>query len=82
LGAIVGAGAIVTKDVAPYLVVVGNPARPVRRRFADSVCADLAALAWWDWPHEKLAAVLPDMRRLDAAEFAAKYRDGAVAARV
>lgn len=82
LGAIVGAGAIVTKDVAPYMVVVGNPARPVRRRFPESVCADLEALAWWDWSHETLATALPDMRRLDAADFVAKYRDMAEAIRV
>jgi phosphonate metabolism protein (transferase hexapeptide repeat family) len=74
-GAVVGAGAIVTKDVAPYMVVVGNPARPVRRRFPESVCADLIAFAWWDWPHAALAAALSDLRALDAADFVAKYRD-------
>lgn len=73
VGAVVGAGTIVTKDVAPYMVVVGNPARPVRRRFAEAVCADLEALAWWDWPHGALAAALPDLRALDAAAFVAKY---------
>lgn len=80
IGAIVGAGAIVTKDVAPYMVVAGNPARPIRRRFSEPVCADLMALAWWDWPHAKLAAALPDLRTLDAAVFAAKYRAAEAAA--
>ncbi len=51
-GAVVGMGAVVAKDVEPFAVVVGNPARVVRRRFDDTLCERLAALAWWnyDWP--------------------------------
>ncbi len=72
-GAAVGAGAIVTKDVPPFAIMVGNPARVLRLRFAESVCERLLTLAWWDWPRETLAGALPDVRRLTAAEFCEKY---------
>jgi phosphonate metabolism protein (transferase hexapeptide repeat family) len=72
-GAIVAAGAIVTKDVASYAIVAGNPARLIRPRFSPEVAAGLHALAWWDWPHERLQAALEDFRTLDAEGFVAKY---------
>ena len=53
-GAVVGAGAVVGGDVPPYAIVVGNPARVVRLRFADEQIADMVALAWWDWPIERI----------------------------
>ena len=51
-GAIVSARAVVVKDVAPYTIVGGNPARPVKRRFADDVTAALLEIQWWHWPIE------------------------------
>jgi phosphonate metabolism protein (transferase hexapeptide repeat family) len=68
-GAVIAAGAIVTKDVAPYTIVAGNPARVIRPRFAQEIAARLQALAWWDWPHEKLRAALADFRALSVETF-------------
>lgn len=54
-GAVVGAGAVVAKDVRPYAIVVGNPAREIRRRFSDTQIEALEKIAWWDWPDEEIA---------------------------
>ncbi|WP_287185219.1 CatB-related O-acetyltransferase [Rhodovulum sp.] len=53
-GAIMAAGAVVAADVRPYAVVAGNPAREVRRRFDDATIARLLAIAWWDWPTDRI----------------------------
>ena len=72
-GAVVGAGAVVTRDVAAYAIVAGSPARVIRMRVADSVAERLLALAWWDWPREKLRSALQAFRTLDAEEFCSVY---------
>lgn len=53
-GAIVAAGAIVTRDVAPYAVVAGNPARLIRYRFGPDRIAQLLDVQWWHWSEERL----------------------------
>lgn len=73
VGAIVASGAVVTKDVSPFMIVAGVPAQPVRLRFDQSVADRLLALAWWEWPHEKLREALEDFRRLRAEEFLERH---------
>jgi virginiamycin A acetyltransferase len=53
-GAIVSSRAVVTRDVAPYTIVGGNPAAPIKSRFSAEVVARLLAIAWWDWPVERI----------------------------
>jgi phosphonate metabolism protein (transferase hexapeptide repeat family) len=70
-GAVVGASAVVTKDVAPYMIVVGVPARPVRPRFPAATVAALLHIAWWNWDRATLEARFHDL--LDLPLFLQKY---------
>lgn len=53
-GAIVGANSLVSKDVPPYAIVVGNPARLIKFRFSDSIIERLLEIKWWNWEIEKI----------------------------
>ncbi|HEY4200430.1 MAG TPA: DapH/DapD/GlmU-related protein [Devosiaceae bacterium] len=72
-GAIVGSSAVVTKDIEPYTIVAGVPAKVIKRRHPEALAEKLMALKWWDWSHEKLGETLPDMRALSAEAFVEKY---------
>jgi phosphonate metabolism protein (transferase hexapeptide repeat family) len=74
-GAAIGAGAVVSKNVPPFAVMAGVPAKIIRFRFDETVQQQLLALAWWDWPRKKLEAALPDFRSMTTEEFIGKYKD-------
>ena len=60
-GAVIGARAVVSRDVAPYAIVAGNPAVEIRKRFAEAIVARLLALRWWDWPDARITAAMPHL---------------------
>ncbi|MGF7004851.1 DapH/DapD/GlmU-related protein [Aminobacter sp. BE322] len=68
-GAVIGANAVVTRDVGPFEVVAGVPATRLKMRFPAEVVARIEALAWWDWPAERLFEAIPDMQRLPIEDF-------------
>ncbi|MCB9362526.1 CatB-related O-acetyltransferase [Candidatus Woesearchaeota archaeon] len=53
-GAVVGAGSVVTKDVPPYAIVAGTPAKIIRYRFEKEIIDYLLELGWWEWPGDKI----------------------------
>ena len=67
-GGVIGTRALVTKDVEPYAIVGGNPAKTIRKRFDDGSIALLLEMKWWDWPAERLKAAMPLMTSCNVAE--------------
>lgn len=58
-GAIIGARALVTKDVEPYTIVAGTPAKPIRKRYDDKVIEELKKLQWWNWSTQQIKRAIP-----------------------
>lgn len=68
-GAAVAARAVVTKDVPPYAVVGGNPAKLIRMRFEERIVERLLASRWWDLPRQRIAALVPLLQGADVEAF-------------
>jgi len=73
-GAVVAAQAVVSKDVPPYGIVAGNPARLVKHRFDEDTVDELLRIAWWDWPAERIRANLDLFFSSDMAGFIERNR--------
>ena len=73
IGAVVAAGAVVTKNVEPFTIVGGVAAVVIKDRYPDGLKQKLIDLAWWDWDHRTLRERLEDFRKLKAEDFVAKY---------
>ncbi len=58
-GAILAAGSVVTKDVAPYSIVAGVPAKKIKMRFSNPIIQEIEDIKWWDLPHDKLEEIKP-----------------------
>jgi len=71
-GAVIASKSVVTKDVAPYTIVGGNPAKLIRKRFDEATVEALLEICWWDWPIEKITRNIPiimggDLKKLQEA---------------
>lgn len=74
-GAVIGARSLVAKDVAPFSIVGGNPAKEIRKRFSDEEISMLLEIKWWDWDIEKIKAQVPFLCSGNIREFYRKNQE-------
>lgn len=67
-GAILAARSVVIKDVSPYTIAAGNPAKNVRQRFSDQQIEALLQISWWDWPLERILSFVDLLNRADCVD--------------
>ena len=72
-GAVIAARAVIVKDVPPYAIFGGNPARLIKYRFDPETIASLQQIAWWDWPINKIRAAWPLLLSHDVQWFIEEF---------
>ncbi|WP_410500017.1 CatB-related O-acetyltransferase [Chitinibacter sp. S2-10] len=75
-GAVIANGAVVTRDVPPYAVMAGNPAKLIKWRFDEPIRQALLEIAWWDWPDDKIKNVMDQLCGNDLVKFIEYAREG------
>jgi acetyltransferase-like isoleucine patch superfamily enzyme len=75
-GAVIGAYSVVTKDVRPYHIVSGNPARRIRQRFDDATVGRLLGIAWWQWEDSRIQKAIPYLSTQDTTTFLNLFESG------
>lgn len=75
-GAVIGAEALVTRNVEPYAIIGGNPGRVIKKRFSEEIIAKLLEIAWWDWPEERIRRGLPHLLSERIEDFIAFAEQG------
>jgi acetyltransferase-like isoleucine patch superfamily enzyme len=72
-GAVLGTSAVITKDVPPYAIVAGNPAKIIKYRFSESVIQSLLRIQWWNWSDEQLKELMPLLMSNNIEEFINRF---------
>jgi chloramphenicol O-acetyltransferase type B len=75
-GAVVGARAVVARDVPPYGIVAGNPAKLIRTRFSETIVMRLLEIRWWEWPEDRVSRAIRDLQSDDIEAFIRKVDRG------